>query len=390
MAEPGDVDRELTARPRNSQFADPAAAAVFAAVRTLPVAAQWDVLRAVQEMLAAPGRDRDTQRTRTAAAVRALREAAALADGTSLSLNEYEGLRADNPDQDWPAPRVVKRWLGVGSWNEALEAAHLVRDSAGDSIVASLGPAFSAEEAKAALRMCAEELGHVPSYNEYIQWTHRKDVRRRPGRRPMSQIVFTRLFGTFLKALSEAGLLDADGAAAAAPDGMIRSAGYWISDDRMRESLREVAARIGRSPRTQEYIAERSRIFEETSAAGAPRALVAYGTINRRFGKWDDALAAAGLEPLGGRHSPRMSADRRMRKGTRIDDQTFRNALLEAYSALGEPFTQPAYTRWRKEVIRQCPRRKNELPSYHSFWKRYGNWEAAVLDALSEGSTDVG
>jgi hypothetical protein len=85
-----------------------------------------------------------------------------------------------------PDDRCIRRWLGAGSWNDALRRAHLERLTDGDVVVFPHGRIYLAEEAKAALLDCAADLGHVPSYPEYMAWTNRPDVRRRPGRRPKS------------------------------------------------------------------------------------------------------------------------------------------------------------------------------------------------------------
>jgi hypothetical protein len=90
----------------------------------------------------------------------------------------------------------------------------------------------------------------------------------------------------------------------------IRTAAYFIPIQSVLADIREVSEHIGRSPRTSEYTRERQRIYEETLAAGRPRALASYPTIHRHFLEWDDALVAAGLEPLGGRATGRKKSNR--------------------------------------------------------------------------------
>ena len=57
----------------------------------------------------------------------------------------------------------------------------------GDALESQLGPAFTADEARAALREWAHDMGDVSGFNAYHAWAHRPDVRQRPGRRPLSQ-----------------------------------------------------------------------------------------------------------------------------------------------------------------------------------------------------------
>jgi Homing endonuclease associated repeat len=83
--------------------------------------------------------------------------------------------------------------------------------------------------------------------------------------------------------------------AVVAGNGNVRAAYYRVSDEQITEALKEVAARLGHAPNTSEYTYMRKLLYEESRAQGRPRILPSYQTINRRFGRWDKALTAAGL-----------------------------------------------------------------------------------------------
>jgi hypothetical protein len=367
------------------RFFDPAAEPVYAAIKSLDVASQHEMLRELQvklhaEDVAAEG----TQSTRVALALTALNQASREL-GHSPSVEEYRRLyREGMREAGWPDDRCIRRWLGSGSWNDALRRARLESKPDGDVIVFQHGHFSTVEEMAAALRECAGDLVHVPTYPEYIAWVHRPDVRRRAGRRPASMGVFTRLCGGFLDALRVAGLLPGDPAHAIVSAIGLRRAEYRISDETLKAGVCEVARRLGRSPRVEEYIRERSLIYEETRAEGRPRTIASYGTLNRRFGsEWDSILAWAGLEPLGGRVTGRR--DPNPPKGPRVTKETIRRALREAYAAEGDPFTVGAYNHWRAEQLEGLGRWQRErYPSYHTIWSHYGTWDAACADALGE------
>ena len=84
----------------------------------------------------------------------------------------------------------------------------------------------------AALRECAVELDYWPSFNEYIGWARRADVRVRAGRRPTSQGPFSSTFGSFAKALKAATGAAEDSAISS--ERGIRVAGYFVGDERIR------------------------------------------------------------------------------------------------------------------------------------------------------------
>lgn len=176
-----------------------------------------------------------------------------------------------------------------------LRRASLPTSVPGDTLESLLGPAFTADEAQVALQDCARDLGHAPSISEYHAGVHRPDVRRRKGRRPGSDGPFCRLFGSFQRAIEAAGLADDARSAFIAANGHVRAARYRVSVEQILEGLREVAARLGHAPNTSEYIYTRETMYEESRVRGRPRVLPSFPTITRRFERWGNALAAAGL-----------------------------------------------------------------------------------------------
>lgn len=372
--------------PRGELFADSSAQMVWAAICALEEGAQHDVLRSLRERLAVSGERSTPHEVRVARAVAALREAADLCDvGEHLSIQVFKRLREERAEFGWPPESSVRRWLG-GSWNDALRRAGLDAVPDGDVVTYRLGSAITHEEAIAAVRACAEELGGVPTLSQYVFWAKRPEVRRRCGRRPNSQGPFDRLFGGWLNALVTAGLVDAD-APARTPNltaGQVRPSGYRFTTEQIRQSLRDVAERVGRPPRTSDYQRERAAMLAEAEVTGRPRAIASYNVINDRYVCWDDALIDAGLEPLGGRGTQN-SPPRERRSSRRISDAEILAVLREAYDAVGTPFTTAAYTGWRAEqdARNRAARRLRRLPAWGTISERFGGWSAACEQALN-------
>jgi hypothetical protein len=369
------------------RFTDPAADPVYAAINSLDLASQHDILRQLQVKLHAEDvAVEGSQKTRVGLALTALGEAKRRLE-RSPSIEEYRKLyREGMRDAGWPDDRCIRRWLGGASWNDALRRAHLEPHADGDVVVFQHGHFYTREELIAALRECRDDLEHLPSYPEYVAWANRPDVRTRPGRRPKSIHPIVRLCGSWLGALRAAELIPSDEEHGIVSLLGLRRAEYRVSEDAMRAALNEAAERIGRSPRVQEYLRERIHIYEESSAERKPRALPGYGTFNRRFREWDDALEWAGLERLGGRATG-LRAGPRGPQGPRVSTETIRQAIRAAYKAEGDPFTVHAYRLWREEQIEGLTKWERErYPGYHTIWGRYGTWAAACADALGSSS----
>jgi len=264
--------------------------AVMAAVEQLDPAKQHDLLKGLQRDLQLGDLADNSRPSKVQRAIAALVEAASLVEEEGpLSRDRYLELRAATTERkrEWPDAHSLTRWLGASKWNDALRRARLEAAPDGDMVVRQLGPRYKLDELTAALCECAAEIGVPPSFDAYISWAKRPEVRARPGRRPGSQQPFTR-HGGFRKVLEKAGLIRmGDGSASAAtPDtGVIRTAGYFLEEDELHAGLHEVAERLGHPPRVNEYIAERQKIYEETLAQGHPRAIPAYNTTRFRSGE---------------------------------------------------------------------------------------------------------
>jgi Homing endonuclease associated repeat len=364
---------------RGQRFADAVLNAIWVAILALPVAMQHLLLDELRKLLARND-ERGSHAARRQVAISALRECAELV-GHSPSVGDYRSQKAEHPEFDWPADSTLRTWLG-GSWNDCLRAAQLPAVPDGDVIVVQLGQAITDKEAVAALRACTEELGTIPTLHAYLAWTRRPDVAARAGRRPQSQGVFHRIFGGFPQAIVAAGLTN-EGAVEVSRRERLRVASYYITDEICAEALQRVAAKLGRSPRVHDYVREREALLDEPKTDehdDGLKALPAPSTIQKRFGTWDAALEAAGLEPLGGRSTGVKGRRGQGRKGPQIKTEEAIACLVEAYEAKGDPFTGAAYRAWRTEQIKRDreERRLRKIPSYDVVWTRFGNWTTAV------------
>jgi hypothetical protein len=281
--------------PRRELFESEAAAVLFHGLLALGRADQYRYADAVQRELAAR-QPRDTPSRKVEEAIRVLREAATL-EGRPPSVKRFEALRKQHAEWRWPSASTLRRWLGVGSWPEALRRASLPAAVPGEALESELGPAFTAEEARVALRDCAKDLGRFEGFNAYHAWAHRPDVKRRSGRRPLGEGPFYRLFGSFQNALVAASLAKHGQSAFVTANGPVRAAHYRVGDEQIILGLQEVARRHGHPPNSTEYIHTRQSLYTESLAQGSPPVLPSFSTIMRRFVRWRDALAAAGLAP---------------------------------------------------------------------------------------------
>ena len=365
---------------RGERFADAVLNAIWAAILALPVAMQHLLLDELRNLL---GRndERGSHAARQQVAISTLRECAELL-GRSPSVGDYRSLKAQHPEFNWPADSTLRMWLG-GSWNDCLRAARLEAVPDGDVVVSQWGQAITREEAIGALQTCAKELGTIPTLHTYLNWTRRPDVVRRSGRNPQSQGPFIRIFGGFPQAIIAAGLTSEDSAENATRRERLRVASYFITDQICTEALVRVADKLGRSPRVRDYIRAREALLDADPTdkdAGPLQALPAPSTIQKRFGTWDAALEAAGLEPLGGRSTGIKGRRGQHRKGPQIKTEEVVVCLIEAYEAKGDPFTGAAYRAWRTEQIERDreERRLRRIPSYDVIWSRFGNWTNAL------------
>jgi hypothetical protein len=364
-------------RPRRELFTSEATAAAFTYFLTLSEEARREFHAEAQRLLSAPNGPGQTQRFRVREAIRGLTEAV-VELGHPPSVADYEALRIAHPEYDWRPARSVKRWLAVKTWNEALRRAHLPAAAEPDTVHYEHGDPFTAAETIAALQECAADIGRVPCAREYCSWSHRDDVRRRPGRRPLSERVAIRIFRTFSDGLVAAGLLECS----------IRResgfAGYAYSRADLTGALRLVATRLGRSPRIFEYKEERLRRPEETEQ-GRQRILPSDGTIIRHFASWGNALVAAELAPVGDWNHVAFGHPPETRKRTPMwSDEQCLAALREARRELGDPLFVTSYQAWRVFETRRDSRRHYDLPSTPTIRLRFATWQAAICASMSD------
>ena len=275
----------------NHPFEDPAAAAVWAAVCALPEGAQHEVCNRLVERLALVEQRATAQEVRVARGVAALREAADIL-GHSPTVGQYRELRDKHPECRWPDDSSIRGWLSDSkSWNEALRAARL--DAVPDPHpVSPRGPDLTDEEIVGAVRECAADLGKAIadlSWSEYLRWSKRAEVRRRPGRRPRSQGPFDRL-GGFLEVKRRALGADAEGIRMLARrDGT----GYRYTDEEIFAAAAEIVARLDPDkpwPTGAEWARERKAILQKERDAGLPpRAIPSSNAVWRRFRSWEEA-----------------------------------------------------------------------------------------------------
>lgn len=377
--------------PRAERFENAACGPVWAAFLALPEGDKHLMLRALREHLAVTEERTGPTAVRQARLVAALRECAEIL-GHSPSVKEYRTLQRGREGL-WPPDGTIRRWVG-GLWNDALQVARLDAVPDADVLIIEHGPQFTAEEAVAALRHCAQELKQVPVLSSYLSWARREDVRRRPGRRPKTVAVFQRLFGSHPGALVAAGLEGAPGRLGPLREGVaIRSVrGYRWTDEQLAEALRETAEIVGGSPTVQVYIHVRTKRIDEAHRQGRSLALPSYSAFHSRFRCWDAALAAADLPTRGGRGVA--SVPRRPGPpgtGRRYSDEDIFAAIRVCWMEIGEPFSSPRYTEWRagqQEADTAAGRRVRRIPSYHVIWGRFGSWEAGVAAALDLPAED--
>lgn len=409
--------------PRGELFTDSGAAAVWAAIGLLSEESKRELLDAFVAEQLIPDLRGSTQQAQVARALASLREAAELlrldpelADGGAGDEPPHRPATAagDSDDADageprlsvdayrrlftlhgrrlgWPPDGTIRRWL-AGSWNDCLRAAGLEITPDGDALVRELGGALTREECLAAVRDYATESGiELPTLTGYLRWARSPKVRRRPGRRPSSQGPFDRLFGDWGAVLVDAGIAQPD-----AVGGVGRStsrtvggrkiyyrSGYGYSEEQLHGALREIAERLGHSPKTSEYKAARDELLADEMAEGKPpRAFPSLSMIQKNYEAWDDALRAAGLEPVDGRHNKVGCGTRR--NGRAVTEEMCVSAIREGFLAKGHPYTQTAYSAWRKDqqARDRAERRIRRLPSYDAIWARYGTWEQAVMVAF--------
>ena len=203
----------------------------------------------------------------------------------------------------FPPPSHVLRQFG--SWNAALRAAGLDRPRP---------RAWSDQEIVEALRSWAQEHGLVPLSTEWDAAPHADVIAKR--------------FGSWNAALNAAGLQSR----------FIRR--YW-TDDQILDGLRRLAVDLGRAPHASDRVGSRGRYPSPALAI-------------RRFGSWNQALAAVGLDTSdpGGFST--------------VTSEQIIEALRAYHRAHGQP---PSKRSWSRSVGR---------PAVSTIVRYCGSWGAAL------------
>lgn len=384
-------------------FADPAAEVVWAGLMTLDVALQHQVLRELASRVAiALASNPKTPDEKIEAAVAALHEAFELR-GRSPSVRDYTELRASRPELDLPPESSIRAWLGAG-WADCLRRSLLPTPSDGDFAYPAIEHRFTLEEIVELVLACAADLQRYPSHDLFRAWARRPDVAARYPRRPFSDVPYRR-YGGWTGVLTEACKVAAE-RGLETPLLKTTPRVYAYARSEMVAALVETTSRLrervgDRSPRQSEYEGERTRIQEESIAAGAPRALPNSDLISMSLGggSWDGALVAAGLTPLGGSGTKSHRPQRR-KTAPRYRREDKEEALRQAWAELNDgPFLRERYVLWRKDKLAAASAqvehaesdradsaarvdRPLAIPSADEIEKEWGGWRQACAEVL--------
>lgn len=361
----------VASRSRMPEFTSPLSFQVWAALMTLEVSLQFELLRELATRFAMAVLGPTTRDDRVRKAVVDLHIAADIY-GHSPSVKEYRRLCEEQPELKLTPEGTIRRWLG-GGWNDCLRLSGLDTVSDGDFAARPSGTTyrFPAEDVYQAVRDCTVDLGHAPSWSEYFAWVDRPDVQERPGRRPRSNHPFERL-GGFRTVLVAAGVLDEEETRLGV-DGRLLPLRYAYTRDDFIRALASFAASEGPPLRQARYTRWRETVHREARARGELVALPAADTIRAFFGSRNAALEAAGLPPVEARQ-PSFTGKKRpsYAREEKID------WLQQAWAEIGEPFTSVAYENRRRA---RTDAGLEPGPSLTSLAGTFGTWGEAARHA---------
>jgi hypothetical protein len=355
-------------RLNNINFANPKLQILWAAFAVLETDEALEFVRVLGELLGAGSFPASRSKDRQADAIACLREAAEIV-GHSTSIGEYETLRKERTDLELVASGSIRTRLAAG-WNDCLKRAELEPVVDGDAPVQKTGRC-TFDEAIAALKLCREMLGEVPSGKSYLTWARRPDVRALPGYRPATYSPFYRIFGSWHNALKEAGLVED----AINRNGRHDPATWRYEDNDLTDGIRVVADHLGRPPRLPEYIETRNRLLK----TGVLKSLPSATAITTRYRFWVVAVEAAGLNR--DLLSPKRRADA---KAPVYGDDELLAWMRRAYAEVGEPFTMKSYDAWRVARVAEVGAGTRTIPSGGVVAKRLGGWPAACKRMVEE------
>jgi hypothetical protein len=351
------------------KFNDPMCNQVWAAVMTLDLPSQFQLLRELAGRFALTTGNATTRGDRIRKAIADLHTVADIYAHTP-SVGEYRTLRSRFPELGLAPDGTIRRWLG-GSWNDCLRLAFLDTASDGDFAARPSGTnKFTLEELIAAAQACARDLGHGPSMPEFFHWVLRPDVQARPGRRPRSYQPFKN-FGGFPAVLVAAGVRHDDG-----DDRAPRPSGtsYRFSRIELFEAVREAASDLGRPPSMPEFFQWVKRPNVLARPGRRPRSYHPF----ERLGGFQAVLVAAGVIREG---EARYGTDGRLlplRYAYTREDMT--RALAEVAARVGGQLTSSGYTRERTKMHDESRKSGDlvSLPSADTIRDHFGTWKLAL------------
>ena len=224
--------------------------------------------------------------------------------------------------RDLPNPATYIRKFG--SWRNTL--ARLGMESRADSAY------LTDAELLDALRDLAAELDRPPTVQELMA---RPDL-------PASG-TYVHRFGGWSNALEAAGL-----------DARYRRP-LAYTDKQLLDALRNLAAKLGRTPAGRELLGRRG--------------LPSPSTYQRRFGSWNNALDAAGLEPKQRRRSPGQAGGDRITMPSLYTDDLLLGILRDLADELGHAPTC-------RELLE-----RRDLPNPATYIARFEGWNNALKAA---------
>jgi hypothetical protein len=351
---------------------------LWAALKVVDVADRLTILRELASELAASFERRRTPTDKTITALASLHAAADVL-GHSPTQYEYRRLALELPELNLVPDATLRTWLGGVDWNTCLARALLDTVSDGDFVTANTGSRFTEDELVAAVRQyIAEHDGRVPSCAVLLAWARDPDVRARAGRRPLSHAPFTR-YGGYLRFLERHGFVT-EWTRLFDVQGRVRPIRWRFSDAELLGAINEVATLRHGTPREADYRDERERRREQVAAGMKPpdALLPSVSGLKKRFGpNWSDVLQAAGHESPPVVHTARAGTVR-----TQYSRDQVAEALTDAWTEIGEPFTQGAYQARRHRILTTDETNVIRLPSVAVVCRIFGGWANACEQCL--------
>jgi Homing endonuclease associated repeat len=189
--------------------------------------------------------------------------------------------------------------------------------------------------------------------------------------------VFER-FGGFPDACVTAGLI-APGGARVASNGRVIPSLYRYEDADLTNALLSAAAVLNGSPSRRQYKRQRRLMIDTSRARGESVTLPTAEVIVSRYSTWNNALVAAGLEPLADSRSPHLGE-----RPPRYSEAEKLEWIRQAWVELGEPFTGWAFMRWRKKKQRDSG---VSIPCLGVIERTFGSWTLARELAIPDDSS---